>query len=91
MPGTLKEELYRDFCLSEFIATSCMRKQSVLTDLMESGDIERSYAPGEYWEKARAALSSAENEPTWRHCSEDSETAKWFALRGGICRASGPA
>ncbi len=60
----LERELLWVFSVSEFIAAKCIRRPSLLRDLLKSGDLERSYEPGEYDRKIRTALSGASDEGT---------------------------
>lgn len=64
LPGddAMRDELYRVFSLSEFIAASCIRRPALLKDLLASGDLERFYAPGEYANKIEMALAGVTDE-----------------------------
>ncbi len=57
-----RETLGSVFALSEFVAASCMRKPFLLKALIESGDLERAYEPGEYWERGKKAIAHVDNE-----------------------------
>ena len=55
-------ELKFVFALSDFIAKSCIRTPALFTDLLESGDLKRSYSDGVYAEKVKRLLSGIKNE-----------------------------
>ncbi len=55
-------ELKTVFVLSDFIAKSCIRNPGVLSDLLTSGDLKRSYADHEYEKKLADLFSDKKNE-----------------------------
>jgi glutamate-ammonia-ligase adenylyltransferase len=54
--------LKRVFAFSEFAAKSCTRHPKMLENLVQSGDLERSYDQYEYAERVRHAVAGAEDE-----------------------------
>ncbi len=58
----VRDALFQVFTLSEFVASSCIRKPYILKDLLTSGDLARSYEPGEYGALAKAVAGSAKEE-----------------------------
>ncbi len=50
------------FALSDFIAKSCIRRPNTLIDLIQTGDIEKSYPPQRYDELLDKALSDINEE-----------------------------
>ena len=58
----VREALFQVFTLSEFVASSCIRKPYILKDLLTSGDLARSYEPGEYGARTKAVAGSAKDE-----------------------------
>jgi glutamate-ammonia-ligase adenylyltransferase len=51
------EILKRNFAFSDFMTRSLTRNPELLRDFIESGDLERPYAEGEYARKLKSALS----------------------------------
>jgi glutamate-ammonia-ligase adenylyltransferase len=60
-PGFLLE-LKTIFALSDFIAKSCIRNPGVLSDILKSGDLKRSYTDDEYAKKITCLFSGIKNE-----------------------------
>ncbi len=58
LPGML----FRVFALSEFVAACFIRTPSLLKDLLDSGDLQRSYEPGEYRKKTAISAGAATDE-----------------------------
>jgi [glutamine synthetase] adenylyltransferase / [glutamine synthetase]-adenylyl-L-tyrosine phosphorylase len=58
------ERLKLVFTLSEFVAESCARRPGIFSDLIASGDLDRSYEPGEYGGMLEKALSGVVDEPS---------------------------
>lgn len=54
--------LFRVFALSEFVAACFIRNPSLLKDLLDTGDLHRSYEPGEYRKKASVDAGAATDE-----------------------------
>lgn len=50
------------FALSDFIAKTCARRPAILTDLLESGDLDRPFSPDEYKNRVKSALASSTGE-----------------------------
>ena len=55
-------ELKTVFALSDFIAKNCIRNPGVLSDLLTSGDLKRSYTDHEYEKKLADLFSDKKNE-----------------------------
>lgn len=55
-------ELKQVFALSEFTAKTCTRNPDILVDLINCGDLKRSYGEGEYTEKLLSLLSDPKND-----------------------------
>ncbi|MBE0510869.1 MAG: bifunctional [glutamate--ammonia ligase]-adenylyl-L-tyrosine phosphorylase/[glutamate--ammonia-ligase] adenylyltransferase [Chromatiales bacterium] len=55
-------ELFRVWVLSDFVAQACLRDKPLLTMLLDSGDLWRGYARGEYRQRVDAALADCANE-----------------------------
>jgi len=55
-------ELKTVFALSDFIAQSCIRNPLVLSDILTSGDLKRSYAGNEYEKKLTSLFSGISDE-----------------------------
>lgn len=51
------------FALSDFVAKACTRTPEILADLLDSGDLERSYIEDEYAKKLHALLSDTKSDP----------------------------
>jgi len=51
----------RVWAFSEFVARSCIRDPKTFLDLLEKGDLSRSYRPGDYDRLARNFLRNAQN------------------------------
>ncbi len=58
------ERLKFVFALSEFVAESCARRPEIFSDLIASGDLDRSYEPGEYGRRLGKTLSGVADEPS---------------------------
>ena len=56
------KSLKRVFVFSEFVATNCNRDPAMLADLIDSGDLIRSYFQNEYHQKFQTLLSSVKDE-----------------------------
>jgi len=55
-------ELRRVFALSDFVASSCIRKPRLAFDLLKNGALEQSYPPGAYLVKLRDRLGDIADE-----------------------------
>ncbi|MBU1181883.1 MAG: bifunctional [glutamate--ammonia ligase]-adenylyl-L-tyrosine phosphorylase/[glutamate--ammonia-ligase] adenylyltransferase [Proteobacteria bacterium] len=55
-------ELKTVFVLSDFIAKSCIRNPGVISDMLETGDLKRSYTDDEYVKKTKQLFSDLKNE-----------------------------
>jgi glutamate-ammonia-ligase adenylyltransferase len=56
--------LERVFVFSDFVSTSCIRNPALLADLVDSGDLTRSYGQNDYHQKLQPLLSSVNDEET---------------------------
>lgn len=54
--------LRRVFAFSNFVADNCIRDPVLVSDLIDSGDLQRRYAQKDYDQKLKAALSNIKNE-----------------------------
>ncbi len=64
----LTQSIKRVFGLSDFVAKRCIQKPDMLVDLIDSGDLMRSYAPGEFLHKIRRSCLGAADIPQLCRC-----------------------
>jgi len=61
-PVTATPLLLKVWCVSDFVAQHCIRDPALLTALFDSGDLDRSYQPGELRQRLVEALAGVDNE-----------------------------
>ncbi|MDH3513430.1 MAG: bifunctional [glutamate--ammonia ligase]-adenylyl-L-tyrosine phosphorylase/[glutamate--ammonia-ligase] adenylyltransferase [Gammaproteobacteria bacterium] len=65
-PGTWLATLPRVFAASDFVARRCVQQPEMLTDLVASGDLQRSYPPGELAARVTGFLEEVTDEASLR-------------------------
>ena len=58
----IQAEVLKVWVLSDFIAQSCLRDVSLLSELLASGDLSRDYGKGEYRKRVEAVVVDCTNE-----------------------------
>jgi glutamate-ammonia-ligase adenylyltransferase len=61
------DALQRVFVLSNFVANNCIRSPALISNLIDSGDLQRRYAARDYDQKLKAILSDIIDEAALTH------------------------
>jgi glutamate-ammonia-ligase adenylyltransferase len=62
LPEKLQKAAYRVFAFSDFVADSCIRQPSLLSDLITSGDLENPYKTKTYRSKLQPLLAQIDSD-----------------------------
>jgi len=74
--AAIQADLYRVWSGSEFVARACIRHPESFRQLLDSGDLYRTYAPHEVAERCRAALTAADD-PAGREAQLQSQLRRF--------------